>query len=1397
VQLAHEWFRKSYLHVLVVTIAELHVSRESPGWSRVRTFVDACRERHLEYLVICVADDNAVRVHKKVLEKLRAEVNLTTRGRERVVTVPTASANEELKPISHLHHSPAHQDLLVRLRECARDGVEARVQAYEGEAARSYAGRHSAAWSATAFFSLKEGMSFVFVQIGRRDLALKCYDELAAAMSERDEFGTRGFSAADDDADAAVGVVDPYAKDFRRMIIDGDVTELDIRTYLFARQVSLLLVDRKYSEVAERGLKFITAVARRAAEEAGREPPTLSPVFRDAWVFRAARALAAVLAPAIPSSAAAANALSKQLSTARERHTARLIAGFHVHALKAFSGLAQLALPGALASSVDANHDEVREVSAPLREALANMSDDMLRSALSEPARAVELYSEMANAAASLYEMGGRARGAAALDGDAGVVRLRNKSPVEAEELLSAQCSRFTEDHGWDQLHRRRRVELANAEKGLNRVQEYLVSCLTMLFMTRARRRLGLTCDTQDGDLQFYREEAARWVSEAQSAAGQLPRVMKYKAEKLLLVSLRPNDEPWNEGDAACAVVIIESDLPTDVKIDSVYAELRWVPPAGGPGDQAPGRPPAASALHRPDLDDGGGSVDDASLAASAASPGELPETLTLTGKGAVTVGLGVTLVHVSAQEVPRPGRYVVTQVSLVVGRLKLVQAAAKAPTIPTVTTKGSTSVKVPSAALAASAAQADLPGSTLRFPCYFASPRPPSASLRVEVSDRLYLMPSVDQYVSVTVTAGPSGVAAGALLQFAVTPPNDTAPSPSAARCVELVDRPAASGSGAGSTVLAVKVSGPTRTAGELELARPILPNKSHRAVVALRVVDNLAAALGQGDAAEGHLVGRVAVLRTSIVCAELESSRKLAFSCKLERRLPFYAPLQVAARIELSSSGDELPVAQSTAPGGDFGAPHSAAGGLLLCSLRSCAGVGKSVTLKSASLVLPPWLELLNESSPPHSSLMPQRIRNNGVFSLAFDTGVCNHATSERSGEAVAAATSPPGSSALAPRKSERTLSRLADQLHDVDAGDELLARAEEATLDGREGSKLAPARDDRGSEVDLEALTEARRSQRGGGDGESDGDSREGSGEEEGDVKQPTSVGLSLERIDVEGGAAHDGGSRSDGDGGPGADARSGRGARGADAAGRNGVDHGGRLRDANGDVVDLSELPRSYREAPSPNGALAQGGLDAVLRLEVEVDGVAGVSKLEQPISMSGFRPHRRRYRIERSCLQTAAVGQPMVLRFQINAIASAVPTYEEAPEAAVLHYEVDADAGEWMVAGRRRGQIIVSSAEGDVGQATIIALTAGRLYLPSVKLFERDGCPLGPSRFENVNAGSQVTCLPSVRVISVCSSEPLRRLTLDALANGGERRQHALQRAPSSVATVAADSFFSH
>ena len=969
--LAHEWYRNPYVYILVLTVNELDDARDAIAWERIRFFLDECREELHEYLIVVAASDVEVIHQRRIIEKLRTEVNLVARGRKRVVIVPPASIREEMRPVTHLHHSPSHQDLLVRLRECMRDGVEARIRSYEDEVSRSYFSKSTPSWLFTKYFALKEGMAFVFVQLGRRDLAVKLYDELYVTMTEASYLSDRKFCAVGA-AEAARGIASPDESKYRALLVDDSATELDMRTYLFASQISLLLVDRKFSDVAERGLKFVTAVVRRCAEEALKKNNGVSASFKDTWVFTTARALAVALAPAIPSQAEASHALSTQLSTPRERHTARLIAGFHVHALKAFLGLAHVVLPGCLSGDETAIVVDREMFATEVR----SISDEKLNNALSDRKKAELLHSEIANAAASLYEMGGRARGAAALDGDAGMVCMRNKSHREGESLLAAQCSRFSNDNGWDELHRRPRLELLKAEKELGRVQEYLVSCLTMLYMTRKSRRLTVptrACPNLDSVLS----KADVWMQETRKTTAKLPRVMKYRADRLFDVYVRPNSIKWNEGDIASATVEIKSDLAVSITVDRVTMDCKYVDVDDRRKSAFLNRSESSSSSTHPK----GNQPDSNNISSNAVLLGqEKPENFTLCSDEKLAISPGVSLVHVASDEVPRSGLFKVTSIAIFMDNLKLVQAAARVPMHPVVVTKNDIAMKPQSPAVQPMLL-ADLVNCEVRFPIFVASRRKPSAYLFIESRHHLYLAPQSIQYVHVRIQAGDHGIMGGSRLSCSLLYVGNDPPGP-LETLVQFADHTQSSLDD-GDFLLPVALvddSDETFGCGEAVIDRELGPHETMDAKIAVHVSSEVGFVQHQLCSDPDKVS---AALHAKFSCRERDGNGNRFFSCEAQGQLSFFAPLKVSGHTQMYSSWGSDTVHGAV---GLDGTPLTD-GGSLLCLVTSVVSPKDTLTLKKVSLETPFWLELRPNEEPAHDDLLPTQLGRYTSFGCIFD--------------------------------------------------------------------------------------------------------------------------------------------------------------------------------------------------------------------------------------------------------------------------------------------------------------------------------------------------------------------------------------------------------------------------
>ena len=956
---ANEWFRKAYVHLLLVPIDELLSQRESPAWQYVRKFVEQCREKRFEYIVAVVADSETVKQNRKLMERVRADVNLARR--ERVVNVPALTLNHNQKLISHLYHSPPHQELLIRLRECTRDAVEVRVQQYEGELERLYPKRANPDWSFCYFFSVKEAMGFVFCQLGRRDIALRLLDELHAFMVEYDEKeGTRAF-CNEPPCVAAKNASDISAKDYQKLFAENTITEMEMRTYLFARQTEIMLPDRKFSDIAERGLKLITAVSRRCIEEAAKNNNRSFSCFRDAWVFTAARNLASTLSPAIPSNVPDSTNMTPQLTTPKERHTARLIAGFHVHALKSFVGLAKVILPGTMV--VVKEGDEII-TDAQKREILKQLNKELC-DALASSSRAEVMYSEIANAAASLYEMGGRSRGAAALDGDAGVIRLRNGSLNDAEKLLNAQCSRFADDYSWDDLHLEKRKELARAEKRLNKIQEYLVSCLTILFMTRASRKISSHSTQTDAQRTDEAELASKWAKEAYETACRLPRVMKYKAEKLFSVSMRHDIGNWFEGDPGKAIVVIRSDIPADIRIDSLFVEFRSA--------QQPSSPEKK-------LTTDGKKEKEPTSSCSLKS-----KTLTMKSKPVkILVHRGTNEIPVFSSEIPWPGRYSANLVALFIGKLKLVQIAPKPDSYPLVGMKGATTQKEALSKVANSTQQPDIGKPFVRFPAFFAEPRAIPASLNIVHDDTLFLVQGALQSVSVNVKSDIYGIDKGSTMSinFAFTDEllqetKNEADEDTKTPVIEVMAVYATeSGEETSSVLFACERKG--RTSVEVTLNQSVKEGSTISAKLTITLPAKICSAGIESKAIDCSV-------SAELKGKELSGSAKRDFMCSSKKSFSFINPLLFDSRVDLRAKS-VVPT-----PALQMNEPDSTEGGLLLCTVRSRTPENRKITLQKAGLVLPHWLKLREDEAAAHEELLPFSIYEHTRFIFAFDVLVC----------------------------------------------------------------------------------------------------------------------------------------------------------------------------------------------------------------------------------------------------------------------------------------------------------------------------------------------------------------------------------------------------------------------
>lgn len=1009
---SYHWYLNPYIYIFVVSVEQLDKSGSAnDAWNRLRFFVEQCRELKYEHIVVCLGfegDEAQQQKQKKIFDKLGSEVNQPSKTVDRVVTISlpeknkSDSATKDVQDtlLTSLHHSPTHRDFLLRIREFIRGSVQVRIQQYEDELKRVYGqSKSDADWSLTSFLLIKEGLSVVFSHLGRRDIAVKHYEHVYSMLVDHAVPYTSFCDLSP--SQAAQELSNVSARDYHSMLHNSKISELDLYTYLHKQQFALLLADRKYTQVAEKGVKFIAYIQKRcneiiAAGTSSSTSPPITVVFRDVWVFTTARIFSSLLAPVAPSPSNDDNNSATQLTSSRERHAVRLVAGFHVQALKALQNLAQIVIPGCLSADPPRITNDAQR--KELTKQAMKTADDKLRKALSSPKAAEKLYSEMANAAASLYEMGLRARGAAALDGDAGNVHLMNKSYSEAENLLTAQCSRFMNDPGWDMLHRRQRANLAQAEKNLNRTQEYLVSCLTMLSLSRTSRLLTPVSQMASEEVAKMEKDALFWVTETVQTAFSLPRVLRYKVERLFNLSVLPNKEPWEDGSHASATVRIKSDILADFTLDYILLECKCmdVPSLHKSAlhhreDEPSKQGSAASAGIGPES-----RTSSSSSTSAIVKTTDAPDVFVLKSENSIVLKPGITDVRVSANEVPHHGQYRVNLISLYVGQLKFVYTASKV---------GNNPIAIVHENAGSKSALSSLPTSPLvdfavfeaHTPLFYASRRTPSAKLRYSEQKPLYLVPRARQSVTLKISAGEKGIAPGARLVCSLSERSDdinrtnngvSSPKPfvqfykgngeSSAQVIED-----------GDSALTLVLQRPKNSElddnmldlGEILLNRELRSGEVLLARIELEVMnDNAMPESGEMK------VSQQCKLISQIRWCELGNRNGRRFSTHVVTNLTFESPIDISTYLELHHEQN----AGIGSNGIGYDGTPLADGGTLLCCLAACTTNDLSIDIKQVSLETPSWLELRSDEDAPHTSLLPCTLHARSELVCAFDVFV-----------------------------------------------------------------------------------------------------------------------------------------------------------------------------------------------------------------------------------------------------------------------------------------------------------------------------------------------------------------------------------------------------------------------
>ena len=224
------------------------------------------------------------KVSSSVLDKIRSDFNGSSKTSvDRVAQIPaTKDLQVQGITVSGIPAGPAREsflagsarawdDLVFKLKSLILTSFDLRVRQYEEDIKEKGSQRNLPGWNFCTFFVLKEGLARGFESVGLVEDALMGYDELSAELISalRDQVSK---AAAGENAtlfrehtqelliqaeSALEGVkitpkrhnakrlsssiLDTDKKPFRELILANNISAFDFRSYVFARQVSILM----------------------------------------------------------------------------------------------------------------------------------------------------------------------------------------------------------------------------------------------------------------------------------------------------------------------------------------------------------------------------------------------------------------------------------------------------------------------------------------------------------------------------------------------------------------------------------------------------------------------------------------------------------------------------------------------------------------------------------------------------------------------------------------------------------------------------------------------------------------------------------------------------------------------------------------------------------------------------------------------------------------------------------------------------------------------------------------------------------------------------------------------------------------------------------------------------
>ncbi|XP_053165600.1 trafficking protein particle complex subunit 10 [Hemicordylus capensis] len=415
-------------------------------------------------------------------------------------------------------------------------------------------------WSFCEYFMVQEELAFVFEMLQQFEDALVQYDELDALFSQY----VVNFGAGDganwltffcQPVRSWNGLVlrKPIDMEKRELIQNQEATLLDLRSYLFSRQCTLLIFLQRPWEVSQRALELL----HNCVQELKLLEVSVPPGALDCWVFLSCLEVLQRIEGCCDRSQIDANV----------SHTVGLWS-YATEKLKSLGYLCGLVSEkGPNSEDLNRTVDLLAGLGAE-RPETANTAQSpykKLKEALSSVEAFEKHYLDLSHATIDMYKNIGRNRSAKLVGKDLAEFYMKKMSPQKAEVYLQGALKTYLAE-GWALLITHTRKQLAECQKHLGQIENYL----------QTSSLLAGDSNLTEEERKHFCQEILNFAKQPSDGEGEKVVLSMHSFAQLKNLHFDPPNAVVHVGGTLSIELTLANQMPIPVNVDQIAINVHF-----------------------------------------------------------------------------------------------------------------------------------------------------------------------------------------------------------------------------------------------------------------------------------------------------------------------------------------------------------------------------------------------------------------------------------------------------------------------------------------------------------------------------------------------------------------------------------------------------------------------------------------------------------------------------------------------------------------------------------------------------------------------------------------------------------------------------------------------------